>query len=102
MTLNRGDGVILQLSGVILQLICISVCVCVCVCVHFTLLIIPLEKDRMEALSSACKTAKLILQIGCPSCHLTTWKKSALIQKPLEQTPKAFYQHENAEKTVIT
>ena len=80
----------------------VLVCVYVCLCVHFTLLIIPLEEDRMEALSPACKTAKLILQIGYPSCHLTTWKKSALIQKPLEQTPKAFYQHGNAEKTVIT
>ena len=35
--------------------------------------------------------AKLILQIGCPSCYLTLWRKSTLIQKSSAQIPKAFY-----------
>ena len=43
------------------------------------------------------KLTKLILQIGCPSYHLTSWRKSALIQGP--QIPKPFYQHKIREKT---
>ena len=36
------------------------------------------------------KLTKLILEIGCPSYHLTSWRKSSLIQKPSGQIPKAF------------
>ena len=43
------------------------------------------------------KLTKLILQIGCPSYHLTSWSQSALIQGP--QIPKPFYQHKIREKT---
>ena len=43
----------------------------------------------------------MILQIGCPSSHLISWRKSALIQKPSVKTLKAFYQHGTTEKTKI-
>ena len=31
-------------------------------------------------------------QIGCPSYHETSWRKSALIQKSSAQIPRLFYQ----------
>ena len=52
----------------------------------------------MQILSSECKLTKLIVQIGCPSYHLTSWRKSALIHKPSGQIPKVLYQHETVEK----
>ena len=42
---------------------------------------------------------KLFLQNGCLSYNLTSWRKSALIQTPSAQIPKAFYQHEMTEKS---
>lgn len=38
------------------------------------------------------------MQIRCPACHLSTYRKSALIQKPSEQVPKAFHWRGIAEK----
>ena len=54
---------------------------------------------RTQALSSEWKTDPDGLQIGCLSYQLTSWRKSALDQKPFMQIPKAFHQHEIAEKT---
>ena len=51
---------------------------------------------RFTALNG--KLAKLTLCIGCPSQHLTSWMKLALIQKLLVQLPKAFYEHGSAGK----
>ena len=45
------------------------------------------------------KLTKLILQIGCLSYHITSWRKSVLIQILSVQIPEAFHQHEKAEKT---
>ena len=44
---------------------------------------------------------KLILQIGCPSHHLTSKRKSTLVQKPSAQRTEAFNQHGIAEKTKL-
>lgn len=49
-------------------------------CVHFTSFIISPKWGRTRASSSECKLTNLILHTGCPSYHLTTWRKSALIQ----------------------
>ena len=49
-------------------------------CVHFTSFIISPKWGRTRASSSECKLTNLILHTGCPSHHLTTWRKSALIQ----------------------
>ena len=51
-------------------------------------------------LSSECKLTKLILQAGCPSYNLTSWREPAVIQKPSAQISKAFNQHGIAEKTI--
>ena len=45
------------------------------------------------------KLTKLVLPIRCPPYNLTFWGKSALIQKPTTQMPKAFYQYGKAEAT---
>ena len=47
------------------------------------------------------KLTELILQSGSPSYHLTSWSKSALVQKPSTQIPKAFYQHGKPEKAMV-
>ena len=45
------------------------------------------------------KLTKLILQTGCSSYHLTSWRKSPLIHKPPAKIPKVFYKPEKTEKT---
>ena len=45
------------------------------------------------------KLTKLILQTGCSSYQLTSWRKSPVIQKPPAQIHKVFYQPEKTEKT---
>ena len=68
--------------------------VCVIVCVFVLRFLFPHSGGKMWAL-------QLILLNGCPSYHLTSWKKTALIQKPWSQITKAFHQHEDADKTKI-
>ena len=62
-------------------------------------LLFPCDGLGAWALSSECKTDQ-ILQIGCPSYHLTSWRKSALTKKLLAQIPKAFHQHLNTEMII--
>lgn len=54
--------------------------------------------DRTQAFKY--KLTKLILWGGCPSYHLISKKKSALIHKLVEQIPKAFNQHSTAGKAI--
>ena len=53
----------------------------------------------MWDLSSEYKLNKLILEVGCPSYYLTSYRHSVLIQKPSPQIPKYFNQHGIAERT---
>lgn len=69
------------------------------VCVYFMFLLFLLRGGRMGALSSVYKLTRLILQIECPSYHLTSLKKSALTQNSSAQTPKAIHQYGIVEKT---
>ena len=63
---------------------------CVCVCVRFKFVLrCPIRKISLT---------KLILRIGHPSLHQSSWWKLALILKPLAQIPEVFHQHEIAEK----
>ena len=55
--------------------------------------LLPSKGARTLALSSDCKIGRLILLIGCFSYHLTSYRKSVLIQKASAQVPKAFHQH---------
>ena len=56
------------------------------VCIYFTSFVIPFkEEDRMGSLDPKYKLTKLTLQTGCLYYHLTSWKKSPLIQKPSVQ-----------------
>ena len=71
---------------------------CVCVC-DFTSVITLLE--IVKTLSSDFKSTKLVLQIGCPSFYLISWRKSALIQNPSSPIPKIFNRHGIAERQKI-
>ena len=73
---------------------------CMCVCC-FTSVITLLEIVKTEALSSNFKSTKLVLQIGCPSFYLISWRKSALIQNPSSPIPKIFNRHGIAERQKI-
>ena len=48
-------------------------------------LFFPTKEGRMRALSFNVKIIELILQSGCLSYHLTSWRKSTLIQTPTAQ-----------------
>ena len=74
-----------------------SVSVLVC---SFYILYYSLQEGigcKLKALN--VKLTKLIFEIGWPSYHLTSWRKSVLIQKPLAHISKAFHQHRIAEKS---
>ena len=58
----------------------------------------PSNVGRAQDLSSEYRLMKLILQIGCPSCHPKSKRKSALIQKPSAQITQLFNQHGIVEK----
>ena len=64
-------------------------------------LLFPNSGGRKWALSSACKTDRADFTVGSSSFHLTSWRKSALIQKSSTQIPKAFHAPGNAERTII-
>ena len=68
------------------------VCVCVNVCSFYILHYPPCV--GVERASSECKFTKLIVRIGCPLYHLTSWRKLALIQKSLAQIPRVFHQEQ--------
>ena len=53
------------------------------------LLLFPWGGGKTRVFSSAYKLTELILQTGCPSYYLTSCGKSAPIQKPSLQIPKA-------------
>ena len=83
-----------------------QMCMCGCsfmtnvyVCVLFTSVITLLE--IVKTLSSDFKSTKLVLQIGCPSFYLISWRKSALIQNPSSPIPKIFNRHGIAERQKI-
>ena len=71
------------------------------VCSFYILYYSPLEGVGYKLHAQRAKMTKLILQIPCPFYHLTSWRKSALIQKPSAQIPKALHQHGKAEKKMI-
>ena len=67
---------------------------------RFTSFAISLERGKdADFLSSENNLTKLILQTGCPSNHLTSKRKSALIQTPSVQISEAFHQHHIVEMT---
>ena len=67
-------------------------------CVHFTSFITPMWRSRTGLSARHVKPTELILQIGYPSSHLTSWRKSTLKQMPSAQTPNASHLHKQAEK----
>ena len=69
-----------------LSILCIDKISCNESNVSFLSFSIPLERPRIWSWSSEFKLSKLILQIGCCSCPLiTSYRESALIQKPSAQ-----------------
>ena len=56
-------------------------------------LYISLPGEEVGALCYEYKLNRLVLKIGCPFNHLTSYKRSALIQKPSVQIPKTYNQH---------
>ena len=66
--------------------------------VFYILYYFLLEEVRrgFEALNA--KLTKLALWIGCPSYHSTSWRKSALIQKPLCKYLKPFISIESLKR----
>ena len=60
-----------------------------------------LRWGKTWALCSAYKSTKLVLQIRYLSYRPTSWRESALIQKPPSQIPKTLNQHEIAERQKI-
>ena len=55
----------------------------------------------MRALIYAWKTDEAGFTDGMSFNHVTSWRKSALIQKPSAQTPKEFHQHGHDKMTMI-
>ena len=51
-------------------------------CSFYVLYYFPPEGVGRELKALNLELTKLILQIGCPSYHLSLWRKSALLQKP--------------------
>ena len=61
---------------------CMYMCVCrsVCMCSFHVLYYFPLELEGQGLYALNVKSTELILQIGCPSYHLTSWRKPVLFQ----------------------
>ena len=73
---------------------------CLFYIIYYFLVIIQLKRGRTQALSSTCKTDQAAFT-DWMSFLPSNLRKSALIQKSFVQIPKAFHQHEKAEKTTI-
>ena len=77
------------------------VVICMCVCLFYILYYSAIEGVGHRLSALYVKLNELILQIGCPSYHLTSWRKSSLIQKCSAHLPKTLYEYGDAEKTII-
>ena len=71
-----------------------------CVCSFNVLYLFSLKGGSTQALIVEYLLTKL-LQIGSPFYHLTSNKKSALIQKPSAKTPKPLLIMEREQTTLI-
>ena len=60
--------------------VCICVCRSVCMCSFHVFYYFPLELEGHGLYALNVKLTELILQIGCPSYHLTSWRKPVLFQ----------------------
>lgn len=79
-----------------LQPLCVHVCMCVG---DLCSLLFPSRVGRMRALEIlTAKLTKVTLNIGSLSHLLSSWRKSAQLQKPSLPISKAIHQHDTAEK----
>ena len=67
----------------------------------FGTLLFSYRGGLVRALIYAWKTDEAGFTDGMSFNHVTSWRKSALIQKPSAQTPKEFHQHGHDKMTMI-
>ena len=72
--------------------VCVVACMCMCARL-FGLHPLLLSSRGLRTLALSCECKIDQANFGCPSYHQTSWRKSALIQNPSAQIPKAFNQY---------